>query len=319
MKYSVAVDLGGTKICAALVDTSYRILAKKVVPTGAQRSSEEILADIAAVALAVAKENGAEKEEITKLGIVVPGAVLPDSGTLAYSCNLPFRNFPITRELSRLTGIETVRLANDANAAALGESVMGAAKGSRSSVMVTLGTGVGGGYILDGKIQTGINGAAAELGHMVIRAGGELCTCGRRGCFEVYASATALKRITCEAIIRCQTLGIPTLMIDAVGGNADQSDTRTAFDAAKKGDAEAQRVLSVFTENLACGLTNLINIYQPEVLSIGGGLSGEGDYLLKPLLPIIDREQYTRSVEPKTVIRIAQLGNDAGLIGAAAL
>ena len=319
MKYSIGVDLGGTKISAGIVDDKYRIIANKTVPTGAERASEEILADIAALCLDVAKENGIDKSDIKKIGIVTPGAVIPETGVLEYSCNLPFRSFPITKELAKLTGIDNVLLANDANAAALGEAAAGAAKGTKSSVMITLGTGVGGGIILGGKILTGINGAAGELGHVVIEEGGELCSCGRRGCFEAYSSATALKRMTREAIRRAQALNIETDMIEAVKGDPENADTRTAFDAAKKGDRAAQEVVDTYIKYLACGLTNMINIFQPEVLSIGGGLSGEKEYLLKPLLPIIEHEQYTRSFANKTVIRIAELGNDAGIIGAAAL
>ncbi|MBQ1212220.1 MAG: ROK family protein [Clostridia bacterium] len=320
MKYTVGVDLGGTKMCAGLVDENYKIIDKVKAPTGAERESGLILADLAAICREVCEKNGVSLADVEGIGIAIPGAVVPETGVVVYSCNLPtFKDLSVTEELKKLTGIEKIEIANDANAAALGEAVAGAAKGARSSVMITLGTGVGGGVILDGKILTGINGAAAELGHTVVKTDGELCSCGRRGCFEVYSSATALKKMTREAIKRAISLNIDTEMVKAAEGDPDNADTRIAFDCAKKGDIEAQRLVDEYIKNLGCGLTNMINTFQPEVLSIGGGISGEGDYLLKPLLPIIEHEQYTRHFGVRTKIKIAELGNDAGIIGAAAL
>ncbi|MBQ1935192.1 MAG: ROK family protein [Clostridia bacterium] len=320
MNYRIGVDLGGTKICAGLVDESYNIIDKKQIKTGAERDSDLILADLADLCRDLCAANGIDLSVIDGIGIAIPGAVVPETGVVVYSCNLPtFKFLAVTEELKKLTGVSRIEIANDANAAALGEAVAGAAKGTRSSVMITLGTGVGGGVILDGKILTGINGAAAELGHTVVKTDGELCSCGRKGCFEVYSSATALKRMTREAITRAISLRIDTEMINAVNGDPDNADTRVAFDCAKKGDAEAKKVVDEYIKNLACGLTNMINTFQPEVLSIGGGICGEGDYLLKPLLPIIEHEQYTRDFGVRTQIKIAELGNEAGIIGAAAL
>ena len=256
---------------------------------------------------------------IESIGVGTPGAVDSAHGVVEYSCNLPFLSYPLAQALSEMTGVKNVFVDNDANAAALGEAVAGAARGSSSSVMITLGTGVGGGIILDGKILSGINGAAGELGHMVIMHDGVQCPCGRKGCFEAYCSATALVRMTKERLVELKEKKIPSLMLDMCKNAPENANTRTAFDASKKNDPEAIALVNEFISYLSCGISNLINIFQPEILTIGGGLSGEGDYLLKPLLPMIEREQYTRSYKNKTKIKIATLGNDAGLIGAAAL
>ncbi len=315
----IGVDIGGTKISAGIVDEAYRITATKRIPTGASREPDAIVRDIADLCLSLASENGYSPKDIEKIGLAVPGAVIPETGILVYSCNLPFREFPLAKAVSEKTGVANVKLANDANAAAIGESVAGASKGTRSSVMITLGTGIGGGIIIDGKIFCGVNGAAGELGHVVIDPSGPLCTCGRNGCFEVFASATGLVRMTKEKIRKCLILHSESAMIGMTGGNPENAGARTAFDAAKRGDAAASEVIDEFCGYLAMGITNLINTFQPEVLLIGGGLSGEGDNLLRPLLPYIGKEQYTRDFSIKTVVKIAVLGNSAGMIGAAAL
>ena len=317
--YRIGVDLGGTKISAALTDNNYNIVAKLSAPTNPKRESDEITLDIARLCKDVANAAGVPFSEVESIGIGTPGAVDSNRGVVEYSCNLPFLSYPLAERLSNMTDSKAVFVDNDANAAALGEAVAGASKGSSSSIMVTLGTGVGGGIILNGKILTGINGAAGELGHMVIAHDGVPCPCGRRGCFEAYSSATALVRMTKERLRELKAQGISTLMLDMCENDPEKANTRTAFDASKQNDKEASRLIGEYLSYLACGIANLINIFQPEVLTIGGGLSGEGNYLLDPLLPIIEREQYTRSYKNKTKIKIATLGNNAGLIGAAAL
>ncbi len=315
----IGIDLGGTNIAAGLVGEDYRLLAKKSVPTGARRPPEEIAADMAELCRSLAAEYGVSLSDCGAIGVASPGAVDPEEGTISYSSNLPFRDYPLARTLSALLDGREVRLSNDGNAAALGEALAGASRGTKNSVMITLGTGVGGGVILGGKILVGVNGAAAELGHILLREGGLLCSCGRRGCFEAYASATALVRRTRERLVRAIALGIPTKMLDAVGGDPAAVSARTAFTCMREGDAEAKAVVDEYLCDLAAGITDLVNIFQPEVLSIGGGLSGEGEALLNPLVPLVERDQYTRRSAKKTKLRIAELGNDAGIIGAASL
>ena len=203
---------------------------------------------------------------------------------------------------------------NDANAAAYGELVAGAAKGKSSCVCITLGTGVGGGVIIDGKIMAGHNFAGAELGHTVIVVDGEPCTCGRRGCWEAYASATGLIRQTKRAMEAHRDS-----QMWALAGNLEQVNGRTAFDAMRKGDAAGEAVVDDYIRYIACGLVNMINIFQPEVLCVGGGICNEGETLMKPLREYIERERYSQYSDKQTEICVAQLGNDAGIIGAAYL
>ena len=320
--HRIGVDFGGTKISAAVCDDNYNIIVKVSCPTLAHRHADVITGDIAALCKKAAEKAGVPFKDIKSIGIGTPGAIDAKLGTVEYSCNLPtYLSYPIVEKMRELTGINDIFVDNDANAAALGEAVAGAAKGSSSSVMITLGTGVGGGIVIDGKIIGGNNGAAGELGHMVIEHNGVPCPCGRRGCFEAYSSATSLVRMTKERLNKLKSEGTATLMLDMCDGDPENANTRTAFDASKKNDTEACKLIDEYISYLACGITNLINAFQPEVFTIGGGLSGEGDYLLKPLIPIIEHDQYTHTY-PKsrqTKLKIATLGNDAGIIGAAAL
>ena len=320
--YRIGVDLGGTKISAAIVDESFRIINKSTCPTEAKRAADDITKSIADLCYTAAKDGNIDFSLVKQIGIGIPGAIDAKKGIVEYSCNLPtYVSYPIVDKIRELTGMNDIFIDNDANAAALGEAVAGAAKGSTSSVMITLGTGVGGGIVIDGKILPSFNGAGGELGHTVIVHGGVPCPCGRKGCFEAYSSATSLVRMTKERLTELKAANISSLMLDTCSGDPQKANTRTAFDASKQGDSEAIKLIGEYTEYLACGIINLINTFQPEVFLIGGGLSGEGDYLLAPLLPIIEREQYTRTY-PKakqTKIKIATLGNDAGIIGAAAL
>ena len=182
--YRIGVDLGGTNIAAGLVDENYKIVAKKSIPTGAERAAEFILADMATLCLDVCKEADVDIKDVVSVGIATPGIANHDTGVVEYANNLNFKNFPIGQLLSEKLGGKKVYIENDANAAAWGEAIAGAAKGTKSSVMITLGTGVGGGIISDGKVYSGFNYAGAELGHIVIEHNGRQCSCGRKGCWE---------------------------------------------------------------------------------------------------------------------------------------
>lgn len=316
--YKIGVDLGGTNIAAGLVNESYELIAKKSVPTGAHREAECVLADMVRVCRELCEENGVPFEEIEGIGIASPGVVDGVAGVVKYANNLRFSEVPVADYFRRNLGVQRIFAENDANAAALGEAVAGAAKGVAISAMITLGTGVGGGIIIDGKVYAGFNFAAPELGHMVIEYNGRPCSCGRRGCWEAYSSATALIRMTAEKLEECRTTGRETLMTALVEEKGKISG-RTAFDAERAGDAAAAEVVECYLGYLACGLANIINAIQPDVLSIGGGVSGEGQSLLDRLIPMVRKEQYGVDYVKLTEIRIAQLGNDAGVIGAAAL
>lgn len=318
----LGVDLGGTNIAVGAVDEDYRIIHKDSLPTGATRPAEEIVADIAKLCRQVVADANLTLADVAAIGIAAPGTADSSSGVVEYANNLPFRHFPIAALLrEQMGGSVPVYVENDANAAAWGEAIAGAAKGAADSVMVTLGTGVGGGIIINGKLFTGCNGAGAELGHMVIVKDGVPCSCGRRGCWEAYSSATALIRMTNEKIEACAADSRHTVMTDLVRAKG-RTTGRTAFDGMRAGDAAATEVVQSYISYLACGIVNLINIFQPEIISIGGGISGEGQALLDLLLPEIASQSYgagavTTTKSPK--LCIAKLGNDAGIIGAAVL
>ena len=313
--YYIGIDLGGTNIAVGIVDESFKIVKKGSTPTLVNRDPELIIADMGKLCLELLAETGIGLEEVVCAGIAAPGSVNPRTAIIEYANNLPFLRFPIADTLRKYLPVREVYLENDANAAALGEAVGGAAKGKRLSVMITLGTGVGGGVIIDGKIYSGFNYAGAELGHTVIEYNGRQCSCGRKGCFEAYASATALVSMTKEKLAACKD----TLMWEMCGNDINKADARIAFAAMKKGDRAGKEVVDMYISYLACGITNMINIFQPEVLLIGGGVCNEKDYLLKPLTEIVNADQYTRNQAVKTEIKIAALGNDAGIVGAAAL
>lgn len=310
--YYVGIDLGGTNIAIGLVDEEGRIIHKDSIPTLRDREYPEIIKDMAMLTLKVIKDAGKELRDVKSIGIGSPGTPNCKDGILVYANNLKFRNVPVRAEMQKYVDLP-VYLDNDANVAALAESVAGAAKGVAHSVTITLGTGVGGGVVIDGKVYSGFNNAAAELGHMVIISGGEQCTCGRKGCWEAYASATALISQTREAAANNRASIINTL----VDGDLSKIDAKTAFDAAKQGDETGKAVVGRYISYIAEGMTNIINMFQPEVLVIGGGVCKEGEYLLKPLRELVYRDVYSKEDVAQTQIKVAQMGNDAGIVGAA--
>lgn len=314
--YYVGIDLGGTNIVAGVVDENGTIIVKASCKTSTPRTMEAICDDMAAVALSAIESAGISKEDVPYVGIGAPGAVNSDTGVIEFANNFGFHNWEIVKMMKERLGID-IYVENDANAAAYGEYCVGAAKDANNAIVITLGTGVGGGIIIDGMIYSGSNYAGAEVGHMVIQHNGRLCTCGRRGCWEAYSSATGLINMTKEAISIQQAPQY--LLYKLVNGDQSKVDGKTAFDAAKQGDPLAQQVINMYIDYLGCGLVNIINIFQPEILCIGGGISREGDYLLKPLQQIIERDRYTKHNDNQTKLCIAQLGNDAGVIGAAFL
>ena len=316
--YRIGIDLGGTNIAAGLVNEKFELVAKESTPTLVGRPNAEIVKDIARLSNSLCKTAGISLSDVASLGIASPGIVDDRTGCVVYANNLDFHNYPILPELKKLLDIPEFHLENDANAAAWGEAVAGAAKGSRCSVMITLGTGVGGGIVNNGQVYKGFNNAGGELGHIVIRVDGRPCTCGRHGCWEAYSSATGLINMTKEKIAECERTGRETVMT-RIAAEKGKVNGRTAFDARRQGDAAATEVVDEYIKYLASGIASMINIFQPEVLSIGGGISGEGQYLLDLLVPRVREQQYGTDLVPLTDIRIATLRNDAGIIGAAVL
>lgn len=309
--YYIGVDLGGTNIAAGIVSEEGKLIRKKSIPTLRQRDYTEILKDMGKLCLDILKDEGISLQEVHSIGVGSPGTPDPENGILVYSNNLVFRNVPIRAELQKYIHLP-VYLENDANCAALGEAIAGAAKGYKNSVTITLGTGVGSGIVIDGKIFSGSYYGGAEIGHHLVVINGEQCTCGRKGCWEVYASATALIR---EA--RIAAAKYPESQVyQLVGGDISRMDAKIPFDAAQNGDEIGQELVKNYIQYLGIGIGNVINILQPEVVVIGGGVCAQGNYLINPLKEIVQEEVY--GTEPlKTKLCIAQLGNDAGIIGAA--
>lgn len=311
--YTIGIDLGGTNIAAGLVDENYKIIRKLSVPTEARRSADDITKAMADVCQALCKEEGITVDDVSSVGIATPGTADTDNGIVIYANNLPFRNYPIAAKLKEFFPVKKVAIANDANAAAYGEAVAGAGAGKKNFVMLTLGTGVGGGIIIDGKLYTGFNYAAGELGHMVIAHNGRPCTCGRKGCFEAYSSATGLIKMTKEKMLEDPD----SVMWELVDGDIRKVSGRTAFDGMRKGDAAAKAVVDEYISYLATGTANLVNIFEPDVIAFGGGVANEKENLLAPLRPLVLAETYISN--ERTEIKSAVLGNDAGIVGAAAL
>lgn len=314
--YHLGIDVGGTNIVAGVVDSNYKIISKASCKTAVPRPETEICKDMANLCFNALNKAGLSIDDIEFIGIGAPGSVNRDTGIVEFSSNLYFHNWKIAEMMSKLTG-KPIEIENDANAAAFGEYKAGAAKGYKSAIVMTLGTGIGSGIINDGKIYTGSNFNGAEIGHMVIVHDGIECACGRHGCFERYASASGLINLTKETLSNSNKQD--SLMWNSIDGDLQKVSGLTSFEAMKKGDKLAKEIIDKYISYLACGVTNVINIFQPDIICIGGGVSKQGDFLLSPLIKIVEKERYSKYAEKQTKICAASLGNDAGIIGAAIL
>ena len=316
MKYYVGIDLGGTNIVAGVVDGDYNIIAKASTKTNCPRPEKEIAEDMAKMAVQAVENAKLTMDDIEWIGIGTPGIANSATGIVERANNLGFINTPLVKYVKEFIGRNDtpVYIENDANAAAYGEYVAGAAKGAKNAVCITLGTGVGAGIVIDGKIYAGSNFAGAEIGHTVIDVGGAPCTCGRKGCFEAYSSATGLIRMTKESMAEN-----PDSIMNKMAEERGKVTARTSFDCMRAGDKYAKAVVDKYIKYLAAGITNTINTFQPDILCIGGGVCNEGDPLLLPVKAIVEEEDFANKSEKRTEIVIAKLGNDAGLIGAAFL
>ena len=317
--YYLGIDLGGTNIAAGIVDENSKILIKGSVPTLSNRDGRLIIKDMAELCKRLINDMGITVDDIEYAGIATPGTANSETGIVEYANNLPFVNFPIADLLKEYLGVKRVYIENDANAAAKAEAVAGAAKGAKYSVMITLGTGLGGGIVIDGKVYSGFNHAGGELGHVVIQKDGKQCSCGRKGCWEAYSSATGLVNMTKERLIEAREKGVKSLIDEMIGGDLNKVNARVAFAAMKQGDELGAKIVDEYISYLASGVATMINIFQPNVLSIGGGVCNEKDYLLVPLKEKVFAETYSKDPSKQTQIKIAELGNDAGIVGAASL
>lgn len=307
----IGIDLGGMSAKAALLNGE-RLEGKSRVVTSAENTAEETAIALAHLAMETAEKAGKRMENVQAIGIGAPGVVDSAHGNIVQWSNFHWKDVPLGALVEKYTGKKTFLL-NDANAAALGEAKYGAAKQFSDSILVTLGTGVGGGVVIGGKLFEGYRSAGTEIGHMVIRQDGEQCTCGRKGCFERYASASALIRLTRE-----EMAGDRNSAMWKSAPSPEKADGRTVFLALKEGDAAAKRVLDAYIASLGEGVANLINIFRPQAVIFGGGISAEGETLLAPLREYVYPRIYVSETYAPLELKCAELGNDAGLFGAAA-
>lgn len=304
------IDLGGTNMKAGLFSPQGVLLGEASRPTDASRGAQAVCMDMADIVRELVQRTGRRMEEVAGIGVGCPGTVEADTGIILYSNNLAWENYPLGARLAAQTGCR-VTVGNDANVAALGEAAAGCGKNAHSLVVLTLGTGVGSGVVIGGRVLTGYTGAACEIGHMAIQDGGALCTCGRRGCLEAYASATALLRMTRDAMREH-----PESSLCRMG----EITGKTAFDAAQAGDAAAQRVVEQYIHFLAVGVANVVNIFFPEVIGFSGGVANQGEALLAPLRREVEAMTFgNRFASKKTRLTVCTLGYRAGLIGAGTL
>ncbi|MBO4251406.1 MAG: ROK family protein [Clostridia bacterium] len=309
--YAIGIDIGGMSIKAGLVKDGKMVdCNRKTTAPTSDLAIEGIVEQINELLV----KNSLSIKDIRGIGLGAPGLVSSESGVVEYCPNINWNKVPVVDILRKKFDTE-IKLSNDANVAALGEARFGAGAKFNSSIMLTLGTGVGSGIIIDGKLFEGGESKGSELGHMVIKVGGEKCGCGRRGCLESYASATALIRITKNAMSEDEK----SAMWQFVGGDIDKVDGRTAFECAKSGDGTANKVVDEYVSYLAEGIMNLANIFRPETFILGGGVSAQGKYLTDKLKAYCEKYEYGYKYAPKSDIVTATLGNDAGIIGAAAL
>lgn len=314
MKYMIGIDLGGTTMTAGLVNENNEIVEKLTVATNLPRPAEELEQAMAQLCRDVCAKKDMSIEDVAWVGIGTPGMVNSEAGTVGFNPNFGYYDWNLGSDLAALLPCP-VYIENDANAAAYGEYMAGAAKGANNAVVVTLGTGVGSGIIINGKIYAGSNYCGAEMGHIVIVKGGRPCNCGRKGCWEAYASSRALANDAKAAMEEHKD----NMMWSLVDGNLDKVGAKTVFDAMAAGDQLAKDVFNNWIEYVACGVTTTINIFQPEVVVIGGGVSAQGEVLIAPIRTLVDGEEMNRSGSDRTKIVAATLGNDAGVLGAAAL
>ena len=314
--YYLGVDVGGTNIAVGIIDESNKIVAKASVKCPVPCTEDFFCDTIVATCKEALDKLELTFDDVPWIGIGCPGTVNRATGIIEFANNLYFENFKLRDMVAERTGGKLVVIENDANAAAYGEYQAGALIGANHALAITLGTGVGGGIIIDGKVYSGSNFAGGELGHTVIVVDGRPCTCGRKGCWETYASATGLIKTTKEHMADAPKDSPIWTIVD---GDINKVNGRTAFDAMRDGDPTAKSVVEEYISYLSCGLVNIINIFQPDVLCIGGGISNEGENLLGPVRSYVERERYTKHNDKQTVICKCTLGNDAGIIGAAYL
>jgi len=313
MKKYIGIDIGGMSIKAGLVLEDGTINYKTTIETEPKKDTDLIVNDLESLIDKILNDNKLEYKDIDGIGIGVPGSVFDEKGIIRYCCNINFKNTPLKDILIKYTGIKNIRLSNDANCATLAETLFGAAKGAQNTVMITLGTGVGTGFVVNGKLLTGNKSAGAEGGHMQINIGGTTCNCGKKGHYEAYASAKGLMNQIKEAAEKHPE----SLLNEYI--KKEGLDGKIVFECAKKGDKIAVNVLKKYVKYVGMGLVNYANIFYPEIIIVGGGVSNAGDDIVKPIQRYVSKNVFGAEYNPKIKVVAAILKNDAGIIGAAAL
>ena len=309
----IGLDVGGTTFKAGVVNEKGEILTKDAMPTGIERPYQEIIADMAALCKKVAADAGVEMKDIASIGVGVPGMFDNKTGRIPFCTNLGWHDIPYVEEMKK--HLDTpVYGDNDATVAGLAESIAGVSAGIDSSVFITLGTGVGGGIIIGGRPYSGAHGVGSEIGHIILKMDGEECTCGNYGCFERYASATAIIREAKKAVAEHPESSI----MQKCGGDVEKINAKIVIDAAKEGDETGKKVFDGYVRALAHGIVSIINMIDPEVIVLGGGVSAAGEFLLDAVREAVKPIVFFKTM-PYARIELAQLGNDAGIIGAAML
>lgn len=308
--YRVGIDLGGTNIAVGVVNEDYEIISYTTVPTEARRPAEQVIATMAQAVNTVLEQAGIRVEDCAGIGVGAPGTCDEKNGVVYRSYSMDWTDLPLANMLKEYFPVP-VLVDNDANCAALAEVKAGAAKGRENIVLVTLGTGIGSGIVLGGRIYSGLKGNGAEMGHMMLQfEGGRPCFCGRRGCWDAYASAMALVHQAEEAAREHP---------ESLLSRLDKIDGKSVFDAADRGDVTAQVVLERYCRYLAVGISNIVNALAPEMILVGGGISRQGDRILTPVREYVAQNCFDKRPEALPVIAPAQMGNEAGIVGAAAL
>lgn len=306
--YTIGIDLGGTNIAVGLVDENYKIVARDSTPTKIGRDYDDIVKDMGEVANKLLKDNNVSLDEIKYVGIGAPGILDNEKGIATDNSNFHWVNYPIREKLQKYID-KPVYLGNDANVAAWAEYIGGCGKGTKNFLMLTLGTGVGGGIILNGKLHSGSHNIGAEIGHTTFKAGGNLCGCGNKGCVEAYCSATALIKMAEKDVDKYP---------ESVIYKAEKINARVVVDAAREGDEYGVKLFNEYTSNLAQVLASMVNFLDPDVIALGGGVANAGEFLLEPVRKEMVNYITFASMMDTKVLK-AEMGNDAGIIGAALL
>ena len=311
--FRIGVDVGGTGIQIGVVSDDHRIIAEESIPTRTDIPFDEQVRHIVDCILSTATEAGVSVDQISSVGVGIPGIASASSGEIIKCTNMGWNHVPFRRVFTGMLS-KPVFVDNDANVAALAESVIGVSAGTSSSVFITIGTGIGSGIIINGKIWRGAHGIGGELGHVILDLNGVPCTCGNHGCLERYCSATALIRMAREAV----SVHPESLILSAVSGDLNRIEAKTVFDCAKKNDPVACEVYSSFISYLSQAIASVTNLFDPEVIVLGGGVSKAGAYLLDPILAEYPRYVIFRD-QPMPEVKLAVLGPEAGIIGASML